>query len=325
MTLASTPSPPQQRELTVTYRLGDKIFRGIVTAGALTSLVILGLIGIFLFVRGGEIFKDFGLKFITGSEWTAGNGDGTGRVFFSIGPMLFGTILTSLIALIIAVPLAIGGALFIEFYTNQRIKRVLVTLLDLASAIPSLVFGLWGIIVFMQYGERWARLLHHYLGWIPLFKVEIDIFTRSPFIAGSVLAAMIVPIITSVAREVYSRVPRELIDSCYSLGSTKWGAMRTVVLPFGRSGVVGGAMLGLGRALGETVAVYLLLNLVFKINFNILESEGGSIASLIATKFGEATEYEIKGLMAAGLVLFLLTMSVNMGATYIVQRGSKVS
>jgi phosphate transport system permease protein len=134
---------------------------------------------------------------------------------------------------------------------------------------------------------------------------------------------MIVPIITSVSREVYSRTPRELVDSCYALGGTRWGAIRAVVLPFGRSGVVGGAMLGLGRALGETVAVYLLLNLVFKYNFNILESEGGNIASLIATKFGEATPYELKALLAAGFVLFLLTLSVNMAATSVVQRTAK--
>jgi phosphate transport system permease protein len=134
---------------------------------------------------------------------------------------------------------------------------------------------------------------------------------------------MIVPIITSVSREVYSRTPRELVDSCYALGGTRWGAIRAVVLPFGRSGVVGGAMLGLGRALGETVAVYLLLNLVFKYNFNILESEGGNIASLIATKFGEATPYELKALLAAGFVLFLLTLSVNMAATAVVQRTAK--
>jgi phosphate transport system permease protein len=134
---------------------------------------------------------------------------------------------------------------------------------------------------------------------------------------------MIVPIITSVSREVYSRTPRELVDSCYALGGTRWGAIRAVVLPFGRSGVVGGAMLGLGRALGETVAVYLLLNLVFKYNFNILESEGGNIASLIATKFGEATPYELKALLAAGFVLFLLTLSVNMVATSVVQRTAR--
>lgn len=315
---------PEPRELTITYSGGDRVFRGIVTAGALTSLIVLGLIGLFFILRSSEIFRDFGLKFITGSDWTAGNEDGTQPAVFSIGPMLIGTIITSFIALIVAVPLAVTGSLYIEFYAAPRLKKILVAILDLAAAIPSLIFGLWGIATFMAYGEHWAKLFSHRLGWIPFFRVEIEIFTRSPFIAGMVLAAMIVPIITSVSREVYSRVPRELIDSCYALGGTRWGAIKTVVLPFGRSGVVGGAMLGLGRALGETVAVYLILNLVFRVNFNIFESEGGNIASLIATRFGEASAYEIKGLLAAGLVLFVLTLVVNMGATFIVQRSEKL-
>ena len=171
--------------------------------------------------------------------------------------------------------------------------------------------------------ERWSYLLNSYLGWFPLFSNELQVFGRSPFVSGLVLAAMITPIITSISREVYSRTPRELVDSCYSLGGTRWGAIRAVVLPFGRSGVLGGAMLGLGRALGETVAVYLILNLVFAYNFNILEAQGGNIASLIATRFGEATAYELKALLAAGFVLFLLTLSVNMIATSLVQRTAK--
>lgn len=314
---------PQKREMHVIYSLGDRIFRRIVTAGALTSLIVLALIGLFLLARGVEIFRDMGPKFITGTNWTAGSGDGIIPAEFSIGPMLAGTIVTSLIALFFAVPLSIAGALYMEFFAPAKIKSTLVSMLDLAAAIPSLFFGLWGIQIFSSMGERWAALTSHYLGWFPLFNNELGIFGRSPFIAGLVLAAMIVPIITSVSREVYSRTPRELVDSCYALGGTRWGAIRAVVLPFGRSGVVGGAMLGLGRALGETVAVYLLLNLVFKYNFNILESEGGNIASLIATKFGEATPYELKALLAAGFVLFLLTLSVNMAATAVVQRTAK--
>jgi ABC-type phosphate transport system permease subunit len=193
-------------------------------------------------------------------------------------------------------------------------------LLDLAAAIPSLIFGLWGVQIFTSFGERWANFLAGRLGWIPIFNSISDNFGRSPFVAGLVLAALITPITTSVAREVYSRTPRELIDTCYALGSSKWGAIKTVVIPFGKSGVVGGAMLGLGRALGETVAVYLVLNLNFRYTFRILESEGGNVASLIATKFGEATPDELKALVAAGFVLFVLTLSVNMVASRIVNR-----
>ena len=308
--------------MTVIYNREDKIFRGIVAGGALTSLLVLGLIGLFLFMRGAQVFSDKGIQFITGTNWTAGSGDGVIPDDFSIGAMLVGTVVVSLIALVIAVPLAIGGALYLEFYAPRRIRGTLVTLLDLAASIPSLIFGLWGIEIFTSFGERWAVLINDWLGWIPIFSVEFENFGRSPFIAGCVLGSLIVPITTSVAREVYSRTPRDLIDTCYALGGSKWGAIRTVVVPYGKSGVIGGAMLGLGRALGETVAVYLLLNLVFRYNFRILESEGGNVASLIATKFGEATEYELKALVAAGFVLFLLTLVVNMTATTIVQRST---
>lgn len=319
MIATETPTP---RQLTVIYNREDKIFRGVVTAGALTSLVVLGLIGLFLFMRGAQIFSDKGIRFITGTNWTAGSGDGVIPDDFSIGAMLVGTIMVSLIALVIAVPLAIGGALYLEFYAPRRVRGILVTLLDLAASIPSLIFGLWGIEIFTGFGERWAVLINNWLNFIPIFDVEFDNFGRSPFIAGCVLGSLIIPITTSVAREVYSRTPRDLVDTCYALGGSKWGAIRAVVIPYGKSGVIGGAMLGLGRALGETVAVYLLLNLVFRYNFRILESEGGNVASLIATKFGEATEYELKALVAAGFVLFLLTLVVNMTATTIVQRST---
>jgi phosphate transport system permease protein len=319
VTATETPTP---RQLTVIYNREDKIFRGVVTAGALTSLVVLGLIGLFLFMRGAQIFSDKGIRFITGTNWTAGSGDGVIPDDFSIGAMLVGTIVVSLIALVIAVPLAIGGALYLEFYAPRRVRGILITLLDLAASIPSLIFGLWGIQVFTSFGERWAVLINDWLNFIPIFDVEFENFGRSPFIAGCVLGSLIIPITTSVAREVYSRTPRDLVDTCYALGGSKWGAIRAVVIPYGKSGVIGGAMLGLGRALGETVAVYLLLNLVFRYNFRILESEGGNVASLIATKFGEATEYELKALVAAGFVLFLLTLVVNMTATTIVQRST---
>jgi phosphate transport system permease protein len=316
-------APPIKREMHVVHSRGDKVFRGIVTAGALTSLLLLGLIGAFLFARGVEVFSSSGFKFLTGSNWTAGSEDGVIPNDFSIGPMLVGTMIVSLIALVFAVPMSMAGALYLEFYAPQKVRRVLVGLLDLAAAIPSLIFGLWGVQVFTSFGERWSYFLADRLGWFPLFSTISDNFGRSPFVAGCVLASLVIPITTSVAREVYSRTPRELVDTCYALGGTKWGAIRTVVIPFGKSGVVGGAMLGLGRALGETIAVYLLLNINFRYTFKILESEGGNVASLIATKFGEATPDELKALVAAGFVLFMLTLTVNMVASAIVTRSTK--
>lgn len=311
---------PEKREMHVIYSRADRIFRRVVTAGALTSLILLGLIALFLVVRSADVFRTFGFNFLTGTEWNNAAFDPSIPVEFSIGPMLVGTLVVSLIAMVVAVPLSIGGALFIEFYAPRFMYKSLVSLLDLAAAIPSLVFGLWGIEVFTNIGVRWSNFLYDWFRWIPIFNVEFENFGRSPFVAGIVLGSMVVPITTSVAREVYSRTPRDLIDTCYALGSSKWGAIRAVVLPFGKSGVIGGAMLGLGRALGETVAVYLVLNLSFRYTYRILDSEGGNVASIIASKFGEATDFEIQALIAAGLVLFVLTLAVNMIASVIVQR-----
>jgi len=295
----------------------DRFFHFVVTAGALASLLVLGLIAAFLVFRGFQIFKDMGFSFITGSTWE-GSGNPGEPTTYGIAPMLVGSIVLSLVAVAIAVPLSVAAALFIEFYADQQIKKFLISILDLAAAIPSVIFGLWGFFLLAPRASHWAMSLNHYFGWFPLFHVPGPFFDGSPFIGGMVLAVMISPIVTSVSREVFSQTPPDQISAAHALGGRKWSAIRYVALPFGRSGVVGGAMLGLGRALGETVAIYLVVNIVFKTNINILFSGGGNIASMIALKFGEASPYEVKGLMAAGFVLFIFTLLVNMAATYIV-------
>ena len=315
---------PEKRSIENNLTRVDKVFQGLVTFGAFVSMLVLAAIGSFLLYRGFEIFKDFGFSFITGSKWDIGNPEDTSTAILGIGAMLVGSVITAIIAVVISVPFAVATALLIEFYVPKWMKTILVSILDLVAALPSVVFGIWGYAVLLPLVENWSVTIEHYLDWIPIFNVPSEIFGRSPFLAGLLLGLMIVPIITSVAREVYSQAPRDLIDAASALGGTRWGALRAVVLPFGRSGLVGGTMLGLGRALGETVAVYLTLNLVFEINFNILASAGGNVASLIATKFGEATEYELKALMAAGLVLFLVTLLVNFGATMIVNKSRKI-
>ena len=315
---------PEKRSIENNLTRVDKVFQKLVTLGAFFSMVVLAAIGGFLLYRGFEIFKDFGFSFITSSKWDIGNPEDTSTAILGIGAMLVGSVITAIIAVVISVPFAVATALLIEFYVPGWIKTILVSILDLVAALPSVVFGIWGYAVLLPLVEDWSVTIEHYLGWIPIFNVPSEIFGRSPLLAGLLLGLMIVPIITSVAREVYSQAPRELIDAASALGGTRWGALRAVVLPFGRSGLVGGTMLGLGRALGETVAVYLTLNLVFEINFKILASAGGNVASLIATKFGEATAYELKALMAAGLVLFLVTLLVNFGATMIVNKSRKI-
>ncbi|MSZ16179.1 MAG: phosphate ABC transporter permease subunit PstC [Actinobacteria bacterium] len=317
-------APPEQREIKTYYTKVDKVFRGFVSASALFSLVVLLLIAAFLLYRGFEVFADFGFGFITNSKWEMIDPAVPSTATFGIAAMLVGSIITATLAIIFAVPFAIASALFIEYYAPRFLRTALTALLDLVAAIPSVIYGIWGYVVLLPLVEDWSATLNKFLGWIPLFSVPTPIFGRSPLLAGLLLSIMILPIVTSVAREVYSQAPRDLVDATYALGGTKWGGIKTVVLPFGRSGLVGGAMLGLGRALGETVAVYLTLNLVFEVNFKILASAGGNVASLIATKFGEASDYEIKGLMAAGLVLFLVTLAVNFLATVIVNRSRKI-
>ena len=318
----ATPTP---REISTEPRRSDKVFRSVVTAGGLSSLVILGLIALFLGYRGFEVLREEGIGFITNSDWSISTDD-AGNVIesnFGLAAMLVGTILCSLVAVVIALPISVFSALFLNFYAPGWLKKFLVAIIDMMAAFPSILFGIWGFLVLMPSVEYWAKLIHRYLGWIPLFDLQVPVYTRSPFIAGVVLAIMIIPIITSVSREVFSQAPLDRIQAAYALGATRWAMIKAVVIPHGRSGVIGGAMLGLGRAMGETVAVFTVLNIVFQINWHVLLGAGGNVASLIILKFGDASPYEIKALMAAGLVLFLLTLVVNAGANAIVKRTGK--
>ena len=316
---------PAPRTITTEPRRSDKVFRGVVTVGGLSSLSLLGLIAIFLSYRGFEVLREEGIGFITHSDWSITTDD-AGNVIdshFGLAAMLVGTILCSLIAVVIALPISVFSALFLNFYAPGWLKKLLVTVIDMMAAFPSVLFGIWGFLVLMPSVEYWAKLLHKFLGFIPVFDVQVAVFTRSPFVAGVVLAIMIIPIITSVSREIFSQAPLDRIQAAYALGATRWAMIKAVVIPHGRSGVIGGAMLGLGRAMGETVAVFTVLNIVFQINWQMLLGAGGNVASLIILKFGDASPYEIKALMAAGLVLFLLTLIVNGLANLIVKTTGK--
>ena len=329
MSLTQSPAAtaiPSPRELTTEPRFSDKVFRAVVTAGGLTSLLVLGLIAIFLGYQGFEILVTEGFSFITTSDWIVET-DTEGTIVntkFGLAAMLVGTALCALMAVLIAVPISVAAAIFLSFYAPSSIRNFLISVIDLMAAFPSILFGFWGLFVLMPSAEYWAKLINKYLGFIPFFEVEPRFFTRSPFIAGVVLAIMIIPIVTSISREIFSQTPLDRIQAAYALGATRWNVIRTVAIPYSRGGIVGGSMLGLGRAMGETVAVYTVLNIVYQINWNVLFGAGGNVASLILLKFGEAQPYEVQALMAAGLVLFLLTLLVNFTADRIVARyGSK--
>jgi phosphate transport system permease protein len=304
---------PAPRVITTQPRRSDQIFRAVVTVGGMTSLVILGLIALFLSLKGISVLQVEKFSFITESKWEVLQ-DADGKVAestFGLGAMLIGTFLAAFIAVIVGVPIAVLSALYLTFYARGPVKKLLISLVDLMAAFPSLLFGFWGFIVLMGSAEYWAKLLNKYLGFIPIFDVPAPIFERSPFIAGLVLAIMIIPIVTAISREIFDQTPLDRVQAAYALGASKLAMIRAVVIPYGRGGVVGGAMLGLGRAMGETVAVYTVLNVVYQVNWQVLFGAGGNVASLILLKFGEAGPDEVNALMAAGLVLFLLTLTVN--------------
>ena len=322
-TLQEPKIAPAPREITTVPRLSDKIFRGVVSAGGLSTLLILGLIAFFLVYNGFEVFRSEGLKFLTGFDWIDAIPEEGIAASYGIGAMLYGTLVIGILAVIFGVPVAVGAALFLSYYAPEWIKKPMVVVIDVMAAIPSVVFGLWGYFILMPHAKYWAKLIHKYLGFIPFFDMPAPAYSRSPFIAGLVLAIMIIPIVASISREVFAQTPPDRIQAAYALGATKWSMIKAVVFPYGIGGVIGGAMLGLGRALGETVAVYTVLNLVYDIRIEILLSAGGSVASMIVNKFGEADAVELRALMAAGFVLFVVTLIVNFIANAIINRTAR--
>ena len=317
MSTATAPikTTPNPREITTEPRFSDKVFRAVVTAGGLSSLVILAAIAFFLVYNGFEVFRSEGLNFLTGFDWIDALPEEGLAASYGLGAMLYGTL--------VIVPIAVGTALFLSYYAPEWLKKPMVLIIDVMAAIPSVVFGLWGYFILMPHAEYWAKLIHKYLGFIPIFDMPANAFSRSPFIAGLVLAIMIIPIVTSISREVFAQTPLDRIQAAYALGATRWAMIKAVVFPYGSGGVIGGAMLGLGRALGETVAVYTVLNLVYDIRIEVLLSAGGSVASMIVNKFGEADAVELQALMAAGFVLFLVTLAVNFIANIIINRTAR--
>ena len=275
----------------------------------------------FLVLRSVEPLQEMGFGFLTEFRWSPDFVDENGNRVFGIGALMYWTVVLALVALVIAVPVAVGTAVFVTEYAPRRLRRWLTTLIDLLAAVPSLIFGLWGLYYLMPRMEGMSRWLSDWLGFIPLFSTDTPLVGKnSPFVTGVVLALMILPIICSVSREVMSQVPRMNCEAALALGGTRWGMVRDVVLPHGRSGIVGASMLGLGRALGETIAVALIISPAFSIHPRILEPGGNSIAANIALTFHEAGDFGRSALIASGLALFVVTLLVNMGARWVVNR-----
>jgi phosphate transport system permease protein len=293
----------------------DMLFRGATTAAGATVLVIIVAISVFLIWQAIPSLRANEANFLTDTEWFAD----ASPPKFGIAAMVFGTVLTAVIALLLAVPVALGIALCLSHYAHRRVATVLSFTIDLLAAVPSVVFGLWGRDYFAGPVAEFSAFLHANLGFIPLFASEGP-YVKSVLLGSIVLAIMILPIITSLSREVFLQTPTQNEEAALALGATRWEVIRTAVLPYGRPGVIASVMLGLGRALGETIALALTLGGVYTISFDLLGPGGNTIAANIANRFGEAGGTGRSALIASGLVLFAITLVVNMAARAIVYR-----
>ncbi|MCL1897467.1 MAG: phosphate ABC transporter permease subunit PstC [Micrococcales bacterium] len=317
------PTSPKQRKLFSQLPFGDKLFRQIsFGAGGITVAIMLA-VGLFLSLRASNAVQTTGWSFLAEQAWSPETQT------FGVAAVLFGTVSIACIALFVSVPLSLGTALLLSEIVAGKLRSFLVSLVDLMAAVPSIVFGLWGVYFLQSEIIPVAKWMSTWLSWIPIFAVtdadgvpftDASAFTSSAFIAGIVVGLMVVPTQTSIMREAFARAPIGEREGAYALGATRWGMIRSVVLPFGKGGVIGGVMLGLGRALGETIAVYMIISPIFTINPQILKSGTNSVSALIALRYGEASEFGLSALMAAGLVLFLLTLVINFVASSIVSR-----
>nr|WP_198679530.1 MULTISPECIES: phosphate ABC transporter permease subunit PstC [Thermomonospora] len=298
-----------------TGRRGDQVFALSARASGILLLAIMAAIGVFLVWRAIPALQANEANFLTEEEW---NPNATPPVF-GIAQLAFGTLMSSFLALLMATPVAIGIALFISFYAPRRLAAGLGYLVDLLAAVPSIVYGLWGLHYFNTKMDDVGRFLNEYFGWIPLFGGD-SVGGRSLLTASVILAIMILPIISSITREVFLQVPNANVEAALALGATRWEVIKLAVLPFGRSGMISAAMLGLGRALGETIAVAMVLSTAAGISIHILKDGGNTIAANIANSFAEAGETGRGALIASGLVLFVITLVVNMTARAIVAR-----
>lgn len=292
-------------------RWGDRVFGSLALAAGATIIAAIALMALFLIIRAVPSLQADQVNFITSSEFSTTDEN---NLRFGIADLLRVTVLSSVFALVIAVPIAIGIAAYLTNYAPRRLAKPFAIMVDLLAAVPSIVFGLWGIFVLAPRLEPVARFLNDHLGWFFLFadgNVSLagggTIFT-----AGVVLAVMILPIITSVTREVFSLTPRGHVEAAQALGATKWEVIQMTVLPYGRSGMIAGSMLGLGRALGETVAVLIILRAAAQPGHWSLFDGGYTFASKIASAAAEfSSKLPTGAYIAAGFVLFILTFIVN--------------
>ncbi|MEU6660361.1 phosphate ABC transporter permease subunit PstC [Streptomyces sp. NPDC046821] len=316
---AKEPAMPLKSNRGAT-RPGDRIFLGLSRGSGILLLVIMAAIAAFLTYRASMVLSKNHGDFLTTFEWNANN---TPPVF-GIAVLAFGTVVSSVIAMVIAVPVAVGIALFITHYAPKKIGGAIAYVVDLLAAVPSIVYGLWGALFLVPHLTGFYSWLNTYFGWTHVLEWQGGA-PRTLLAVGILLAIMILPIITNVSREVFRQAPLMHQEAALALGATRWEVIRMAVIPFGRSGVISASMLGLGRALGETMAVATVLSPGFTINASLLDPGGGTFAQNIAAKFSEATDQGRDALIASGLVLFVITLLVNGAARAIIARRKEYS
>lgn len=305
-----------------TVRLGDRLFSGLTRWASISLLLIIAGIALFLFSRTVPALQADTVNFFTERTWFPDSDPAV----FGIAALTWGTLLSSVLALLMAVPVAVGIALFIAHYAPRRLASALGYVVDLLAAVPSVIYGLWGLTFLVPQMVGLSAFLAEHLGWIPMFGTpDSQTYRQTIFNASVVLAVMILPIISAVTREVFLQVPRAHVEAALALGATRWEMVRMAVLPFGRSGMISAAMLGLGRALGETVAVAMVLATSYQISWHILEPGGNTFAANIALQYGYAKTPGLNALIASGMVLFVITLIVNMAARWIIGRRAAFS
>ncbi|QBJ97278.1 phosphate ABC transporter permease subunit PstC [Rhodococcus sp. ABRD24] len=310
---APITSPQGTKRKTVT-RPGDRIFSSLASGSAVFITLLVAAVGVFLIWRAVPALQRNEVNFLTSRVWDT---DSINSMAFGVLDLLQVTVMVSVFALVLAMPVALGIAIFLTEYAPNKLARPLAYVIDLLAAVPSIVYGLWGLLIFAPAIAPVAVWLNENLGWIPIFADGSGSIRGGGtiFTAGIVLAVMILPVITAVTREVFAQTPKTHIEAALALGATRWEVVRTTVIPFGKSGYISGSMLGLGRALGETMALYMILRTTSQAFSGSLFDSGSTIASKIALGYAEFNNnIQAGAYIAAGLVLFVLTFVVNAAA-----------
>lgn len=317
MATSTDAAPATAGKITAKKRPGDLIFSGTALGAGIIILAVLAAVTVFLFAESIPTFT-------TPAE---DNPILKGQSFLDyVWPLIFGTIWSSILALVMAAPVAVGIALFISHYAPRRAAAVLGYIIDLLAAVPSVVFGLWGGLVLAGFVQPFYVWLNTYLGWFPLFSGQVSATGRTILTAALVLAIMVLPIMTAITREVFLQTPVLHEEAALALGATRWEMIKMAVLPFARGGMISAAMLALGRALGETMAVTMVLSVSGVVTFELLTATNPTtIPANIALSFPEAYGTGISVLIATGLVLFVVTFAVNAVARWIVNRRAEFS